>query len=245
MSLIGKIVITLSLFAIMIGSVSCTDKSTQNMFNLYEPTDTFPLTSGSWWHYEGFIELANPSDSIYSDTFDLEIHRAVLGPATGYPDGLIARDDTIIINFGYALDTTICRKLINIEDDKLKIFASGCAPAGHPLYTNELDIPITLLDFPLDDEKTWSNDIGYGHHENFSVVGAEYMDVGTGWSVCDVLYSDVVDDSAGEIHSSTYKWYNDDGLMRFQSMNRTDFGGDPPGGTQLFKEFRVVDKHIH
>jgi hypothetical protein len=229
---------------IFIFITSCDDKSTSNESDPYEPTSTFPLTTGSWWHYEGFIEYGNFSDSIYSDTFDLYIARHVIGLDTAYFIGdVIMRDDTIIVDFGY-LDTTVCRKWMKINNNKLILYASDCEPPGYDLEPNMYDEPITLLDFPLDNQKTWSNDIGNGHHENFEVVGTEYLEIDTGWRVCDVINADVLNDANGGIESSTFKWYCDDGLMIFQQQNQMDYGESPPPGIQIYKEFRVVDKNI-
>lgn len=206
------------------------------------PTSTFPLTEGSRWEYSGLWYTVPIDSSFSADTIDLEIYRHIIGRDT-LPGitGLIVCDDTIISYLPDEVYTSVFRRWLKVEDNKLQSMASVLFQIGEDPNPVIFDSPRILLDFPLNVGKVWDSnhtEFGPSGYELRQIVGIDYIEIPGGWQYCDVLRSDVFD--ILDTIQSAYEWYNDDGLMRLE----IDYGFHPIAPWRMLELWELIDYEI-
>jgi hypothetical protein len=213
------------------------------------PTTTFPLTTGTEWHYNGRLLDIPFNDSSLADTIWQDISRSVLGPDTLFNlTDLVVVDDTVISNFGALADTSIFRNWLKIDDQKLKRYAHSSFSIGSDPDPYVYDVPHVILDFPLTAGKEWVSywwDFGVA---NSAVVGIEQVNVEPVMIVCDVVLTHVIDESEEDTISAIYEWYSDEGLIRkeidYGIRELLDENGDVLDSARSFEVWELTEFEI-
>ncbi len=213
-------------------------------------TSTFPLTTDSRWHYQAYRYDIPFNDSSLADTIRQDIVRYVVGPDTLFnlPE-LVVVDDTVISGVGVVIDTSIIRRWLRIDEQRLKEYAYSYVGYSDPdpyLY----DPPYIILDFPLSAGKEWiaySWDFGIA---NSAVVGAERIDVEYGSFICDVLLTRVINgfEQDADTILVTYEWFSNDGLIRkeidYGIREILDESGNVLDSVRSFETWELIDMEI-
>lgn len=210
-------------------------------------TSTFPLTAGSRWQYNRISWSVSFSDSTpeYVDT--TEIFRHVIGQ-----DSLaelmhwIAIDDSFIV-LGGESDTYEQRQWFGIQDGRLKIYAHQFSRHGQ---TNDIEFypqPYIMLDFPLDEGKSWqSYDSLIGGWER-TVLGSETIIAVGHQFKCDIVGTRSSDDWEHPDDYHYKEWYSDDGLIS-SSFAAMEYIQDEHGAiidsVQAFQKVELLDINI-
>ncbi len=211
-------------------------------------TSTFPLTTDSKWHYQGYIYYIPFNDSSLADTIQLDIIRYVVGPDTllNLPE-LVVVDDTVISEIGTVIDTSIFRHWLRIDEQRLKEYAHVSFGIGSDPDPYLYDPPYIILDFPLSDGKEWiafSSDFGAA---TSAVVGQDRIVLDFSSFVCDVLFTRL-NLSEDFTFWAAYEWYSDEGLIRkeieYSIGEIVDEGGTVLDSARLFETWELIDMEI-
>jgi hypothetical protein len=154
------------------------------------------------------------NDSSFADTIRQDIIRYVIGPDTflNLPV-LVAVDDTIISESRIVIDTSIIRRWLGIDEEKLKEYAYSYLGVSDPdpyFY----DVPHIILDFPLSAGKEWVSHLWTYGNVNSAVVGQDRIVLDFSSFVCDVVLTRFIDISEDNTLWTAYEWYSDEGLIR-------------------------------
>jgi hypothetical protein len=188
--------------------LSCSDKGVQPA----PRTSTFPLTAGSSWHYRyssHLIPTRHPSDSTVNTW---EMYRKVLGPSR-YSDSLQAM--TVIDSVRSESSSNYTHIYWQgISDSKLVEYASSSTYNGRYFDTLIYDVPLIVLDFPLNVGKGWSGLLYGGYDSYCRVIGISPIEIADRTFDCDIiegkLYSEIpeIDDS-----NIVRQYYCDQGMI--------------------------------
>lgn len=185
----------------------CEKKGTENPIE--SAASSFPLSDSSRWHYQGIRFLIPFNDTSLADTFSIDLFRNVIGIDT-IPDRFIAT--ALVDSICYGLNetniyTSIKKQWISIDDNKLKEFGiQNVSDSLSPIYHHT---PRVLLDFPLDQDKSWIAFTTPLGHVFKNVTGRENKTVYGEEIGCDIVFTPY------QLFYSdrTFEWYSDLGLV--------------------------------
>ena len=214
-------------------------------------TSTFPLTTDTRWHYQAYIYDIPFNDSSLADTIRWDIVRYVVGPDTllNLPE-LVVVDDTFIVEVGVVTDTSITRRWLGIDGQRLKEYARVSFGIGSDPDPYLYDPPHIILDFPLSAGKEWiaySWDFGTA---STAIVGAEQIEVEYGLFICDVLLTRVFNgfEQDADTILVTYEWFSNDGLIRkevdYGIREILDKGGTVLDSARIIETWELIDMEI-
>lgn len=225
--------------------MGCSKKSSEPE---YTGTSTFPLTTDSRWEYQGYMYDVRFNDPSLADTIRWDIIRYVIGPDTllNLPE-LVVVDDTFIVEVGMAIDTSIIRHWLRIDEQKLKEYAHISFVIGSDPDPYLYDPPHIILDFPLSAGKEWiafSSDLGAA---TSAVVGQDRIVLDFSSFVCDVVLTRLNTSEDNTIWTA-YEWYSDEGLIRkeidYGIREIRDENGTVLDSARSFDTWELIDMEI-
>ena len=204
---------------------------------------SFPLDTGNRWEYSRTFYRIPFNIRGLADTISFSIIRHVIGvEADSTLFGAIIVDDSVSTLFDWDLDPYVERAWYTFDGDHLQMEAGQLLYLWGPGSITVYDPPRKILDFPLQEGKSWllyNSDSGPVY---WRVIDSDYYYLGDVPIFCNVVgtQSDFLQEYGVVLH----EWYSEFGfvygLINYGVRMYTDEIGQPIDSVYEYEETRLI-----
>jgi hypothetical protein len=208
---------------------------------------SFPLDTGNRWEYSRTFYRIPFNIRGLADTISFSIIRHVIGvEADSTLFGAIIVDDSVSTLFDWDLDPYVERAWYTFDGDHLQMEAGQLLYLWGPGSITVYDPPRKILDFPLQEGKSWllyNSDSGPVY---WRVIDSDYYYLGDVPIFCNVVgtQSDFLQEYGVVLH----EWYSEFGfvygLINYGVRMYTDEIGQPIDSVYEYEETRLIQMNL-